>query len=338
MADIVFLLHGMGEFGPDWEQDVVGELRRFCDGFSKPGPGDFDRRFQCMGLNYSLLFREILEEWARRKDGIDDLAAELGATLVEKLVAWIADENTAEKNFFWTHPFDVATYRLLPTVRDAVKVRVALQIFEATKNLPESATWSVIAHSLGTAVAHDTLQAWFTQPLAGGGTLGQHKHPLLLQMVANVSRILQNSSGDVFNSDVRPGRACDFYFTAHHPLDPFTVPRPFLPAQWPGPPSPENYMLAQLEHDYIQQPNIHDIAHYLRHPDVVIPLFRCLAFKTYIPIAQEQAYREQFKLHGELTDPALIALRQKIEDAGVALPDKWTAVLTVWNRVQELAA
>jgi hypothetical protein len=335
MPDVVFLIHGMGQFSKDWELPVVGQLRDFCDNYSKPGKGDFDERFQFIAINYSLIFKDILTTWANEKKDIDSLSAQVGADQVGKLVSWIADENSVEHNFFWSHAFDVITYRLLPTVRDAVQVRVAAQLFDGIKDLPDGSDWSIIAHSLGTAVCHDTLQAWFTQPLAGGGTLGQRTTPYLLQMIANVSRILQNQT-NVFESDVRPGRACNFYFTQVHPLDPFTIIKTFLPTQWPGPPHPERYYVKTLEHDFIQQANIHDLAHYLRHPDIVIPLFRCLTFNTYVTQDLEAKYRSQFKLHGKLTDPELIALRQKLEDAGINIPDSWTALLTVWNRVEDL--
>jgi len=338
MANVIFLLHGVGEHTQGWEQSVVAQMRAFCDSSSQRGEGDFDRRFKCVGINYSALFKDLLTEWATRRDNIDDLASQVGAELVERLLGWIAGSDEVEKDFLWTHAFDVVTYRLLPTVRDAVKVRVGLQLFEGIQGLDENANWSIIAHSFGTAVAHDTLHAWFEQPLPDGrGTLGQSRAPRLVQMVANVSRLLQTSP-DAFDSTVRPGKACDFYHSAHHPFDPVTTIKPFLPANWPGPPSPEKYRLAVLEHDYIQQPNIHDLAQYLRHPDVVIPLFRCLAFDTYITKDKEAEYREKFQLHGDLTDPVLIDLRKRLEKAGVGLSDEWAALLVAWNRIREIRA
>jgi len=335
MPDVIFLVHGMGEFTAGWELPVVAQLRQFCDTYSSAGAGDFDQRFKPLAVNYSELFLDILKTWAQQKQGVEALSQQLGADLVEKLMSWIADDGSIDKSFFWSHAFDVVVYRLLPTVRDAVQVRVAQQLFAGIQDLDVDDTWSIIAHSLGTAVTHDTLETWYTQPLAGGGTLGNHKTPYLVQMVANVSRILQYQY-DVLTSDVQPGKACEFYSTALHPLDPFTILRPFLPTAWPNAQYADNYYAAKLEHDYIQQANIHDFAHYLRHPDVVIPLLRRLSYQTYLTKAAEAQYRQQFQLHGTLTDPALIALRQKLEDAGVALPDSWTAILTVWNRVEDL--
>lgn len=335
MSDLIFLVHGMGEFASGWEKSVVDQLRSFCDTYSQPGKGDFNKRFNCIAVNYSQLFLDILKEWAKEKKDLDAVTGLVGASLVQKLMSWIADDGSIEKNFFWSHIFDVITYRLLPTVRDAVQVRVALQLFDGIKDLDVDDNWSIIAHSLGTAVTHDTLQTWYQQPLAGGGKLGDQRVPFVVQMVANVSRLLQ-SQYNVFESDVRPGGACDLYSTAHHPLDPFTILKPFLPTAWPEPRNRDKYYLAKLEPDYIQQANIHDFAHYLRHPDVVVPLFRSLRFPTYVTKDAATQYRAKFKLHGTLTDSELIDLRNKLEDAGVGLPDTWDAILTVWNRVKDL--
>ena len=334
MSDIIFLVHGMGQFSTGWEKSVVDQMRSFCDTYSKPGTGDFDKRFKCIAVNYSQLFLDILQQWAKEKKDLSAVTDLVGADLVNKLISWIADDGSIEKNFFWSHLFDVVTYRLLPTVRDAVQVRVAMQLFDGINGLDVDSDWSIIAHSLGTAVIHDTLQTWYEQPLPGGGKLGDHKAPFLVQMVGNVSRLLQNQY-NVFESQVRPGGACDFYSTAHHPLDPFTILKPFLPTAWP-PTEKEKYYLATLEADYIQQANIHDMAHYLRHPDVVVPLFRTLGFSSYITQDADARYRSNFKLHGDLSDPQLIDLRNQIEDAGVNLPSTWDALLIVWNRVKDL--
>jgi hypothetical protein len=65
-------------------------------------------------------------------------------------------------------------------------------------------------------------------------------------------------------------------------------------------------------------------------------MFRCLAHQTYITKEKENEYREQFKPQGELTDPELVALRKRLEKAGVTLPDSWVALLIVWQRIREL--
>jgi hypothetical protein len=337
MANVIFFLHGVGEHADGWETGVVKQFSDFCDGYSRVSKkGDFVTRFKPIGINYSALFKDILVEWAKRKEGIEKLEM-ARPKLVEKLLGWIAGSDDIEKDFFWTHTFDVLTYYLLPTVRDAVKVRVALQLYEGIKNLGENYHWSIVAHSLGTAVAHDTLHTWYSQPLAGGGILGHSRAPRLLQMVANCSRVLQTDP-DAYKSDVRPGKVCRYYFTVQHPLDPVTIIRPFLPANWPGGDEDvqKSYHQVSLEHDYIQQKDIHDLAHYLRHPDVVIPLFRCLAYETYMGKDNEKKYRDSFKLHGDLTDADLIALRKALELLGINLPDKWLGFLTAWQRIREL--
>lgn len=343
MADVIFFVHGVGEHPKDWEKGVVEQLRKFCDEYSRAGKGDFDKRFKPIGISYSGLFKDILVEWAQRKDDIDNVVEQVGADLVEKLLGWIAGAPDIEKDFFWTHAFDVLTYWLLPTVREAVKVRVALKLFEGIQGLGENVHWSIIAHSMGTAVVHDTLHAWHNQPLAGGGTLGQIRAPRLIQMVANCSRVLQRGAAghdpDAYDSDVRPGKSCEYYFSVQHPFDPVTIIRPFLPSNWPGGGEDAESRYSQVVFnppDYVQQKDIHDLGHYLRHPDVVLPLLRCLAHKTYVGKENETKYRQAFKLHGDLTDLDLVAIRKSLEVLGIGLPDKWLGFLIAWQRLREL--
>lgn len=335
MPSIIFFVHGVGEHAEGWEKSAADELAKLSDKYSRGGKGDFAKRFRIIGTNYNALFKDILIEWAQEKKNLDSLAAEVGASLVEKLLKWIGNADDIEKDFFWTHAFDVLTYYLLPTVREAVRVRVALQWYEAIKDLKENEHWSIVGHSLGTAVVHDTLHTWYNQPLAGGGKLGDQRAPRLVQMVANCSRVLQTDF-DVYESDVCPGNACNYYFSVQHPSDPVTLVRPFLPALWPKDPTMrEFYYQAKLEHDYIQQKNIHDLAHYLRHPDVWIPLVRCLSYDAYVTKEGEAKYRDAFELHGKLTDPELIKLKKKFEELGITLPDKWKGFLLAWNRLKE---
>lgn len=337
MADHIFLIHGMGDYGADWADETVKQLKAFCKDYSKPGNLSFEERYKFIPLNYSKVISDLLQAWAKNAAEVTRVTQIAGAKPVKQLLSWLDNPDDFEEDFFWTHAFDVMLYYCSPMIRDAVKVNVARQMFE---NLPEEGdgTWSIIAHSLGTAVAHDTLQAWATQELfPGGGTLDQHRRPFMLQMIANVSRILETSP-QVFDSKVRPGEACLYYHSAYHPLDPFTRIRPFTPVAWPEPEHRGDFLLSQLPLDFIQEANIHGLEHYLRHPDVVVPLLRRLSGKGFVPVAMEKKYREAFKPHGELTDKKLVELRKKIEDAGVKLPENWMALLIAWQRWKELKA
>src|SRR3569832_1688725 len=91
----------------------------------------------------------------------------------------------------------------------------------------ETINRSVIAHSLGTADAHDTLHAMYR-----GGTLPPSvTRPRVVARSANVSRILLTDA-DVYSCGVSPcvdstKGICDYFLNVRHRWDPIPVPRAF---------------------------------------------------------------------------------------------------------------
>jgi hypothetical protein len=145
---------------------------------------------------------------------------------------------------FWSHAADALLYRLSSTVRERVKVRVAKQIIdEVTKqyDTEQESLWSVIAHSLGTAVAHDALDMLATGHVPGAPVNAfdpKIEQANVIAMVANTSRLLETVV-DAYESAVKPGRAgqagrdCLRFLNFRHFLDPFTIPQMFHPQAWP---------------------------------------------------------------------------------------------------------
>ena len=60
-----------------------------------------------------------------------------------------------------THILDVALYKWYPMIAEEARLTVTKQFQECAK----SVNWSIISHSLGTAITHDTLQAMFTHTI-----------------------------------------------------------------------------------------------------------------------------------------------------------------------------
>jgi hypothetical protein len=340
MPDRIFVVHGMGHFEDGWQKPIEDFLRGFCDQYAALGSLPFDKRFNVVPVVYDDVFREILATWQRQGEELLQVGQRFGTDLVDQLVGWTQDAPGVDKNFFWSHAFDVILYRMFPTVREAVKVHVANAMFKELQDLASAENWSVIGHSLGTMVVHDTLHAWHTQAFGTGGTLGQHQRPLLVMMLANVSRILQTEPGVLSpESAVQPGKVCDYYFSAHHPLDPFTLLRPFKPELWPDRQSQESGAYRLIEVRHIQQLDIHDLLHYLRHPDVVISLLRTLRYSSFVTKEKERLYRQSFKPYGDLADQEVIEIRRKLEDVGISdgvLGEEWEAIVRIWQRYRQM--
>jgi len=287
MSHLVFLVPGMGKNGPGWSVDVATRLKQLYDSYNTDDIISFEDAFELKELHYDTVFETIRQQWGQdlgpivakmKAGGLGDAADKLN----QLNTTLTADE------FFGTHVMDVLFYRFVETVKQAVRTTVANQILAGLQ--APRAEWSIITHSLGTSVIHDTLHALYTH----GDLDAMDARPKLLTTLANVSHVLESNIG-AYDSLVRPAASgadgcCTQFLNVAHKLDPFTMVRPFHPPPlgWPG--TPENldrYHFAPLEEVY--DVNVHDYLHYLNDPLTHVPLFKWLGVPFDIPYDVVQA-------------------------------------------------
>lgn len=153
MADVVFLVHGMGHHPENWHAGAEARLRELYARYSRLSRISFDERFRIVPIQYDNIFRRLVNQWQQNAAALGPVADQLGASTVENLVGWLKNADVTDNNFIWTHAADVLMYRLFFTVRQEIKTAVALTIAREIDALPASANWSVIAHSLGTLLS-----------------------------------------------------------------------------------------------------------------------------------------------------------------------------------------
>jgi hypothetical protein len=191
--------------------------------------------------------------------------------------------NSFEKDdFSRTHLLDVFLYRFATQSRHTVRSKVADQILKRLDSLDKTSLirWSVVAHSLGTSVAHDTLHEMFSAPGKMQTRLGQLVVPSALVMLANVSRVLE-SDIDVYTSLVAPGAPADLarfavrqYINAFHELDPIPAASPFEPVStWPAPGVRDDGLYTHRRISDLEDLDVHAAEHHLRNPCVYGPMF-----------------------------------------------------------------
>jgi len=327
---LVFI-HGMGEQTADWHQPalkVLSDAFPMYDSFKGSSFLDF---VEPIPVLYSDLFSELRETW---KTDVGQIKTILGAQLdaadvpqrqsIEQQIDSVATSiGAGTDTFVWTHAMDVVLYRFFKLVRQAVDIKVANQMLAATDM--KFSSWSIIAHSLGTAVTHNTLQKLYTTGLIAGQPplKTQETRPRVLAMVANVSRVLQLPTVKVFSSKVMPGpalqdRACDTYLNARHVFDPFMYPQPFEPDHtWP---TPDTFDPTQYQH--IRPTNIaldrlidvHDLENYLQNPRVHVPIFRGIVGSASISADEFAAACSKFdqKIASNEIDSIRDALEKKL--------------------------
>lgn len=346
---IIFLVHGMGSYGKfeddkwvldkeGWFKEASDALREVYDAFIKDEPDlgrgkDFDQRFAIEFVEYDFYMEGYRDAWEAQAETWDAFPIENG---IAKAVTKFFKGNSDDA-FFWTHVADVLLY-LSPLIEDAVYVRVAKQIFEALKKYHTAGTldsWSIIAHSLGTAVTSESLQRILRDIDQDPELRVAAPAPQVVCMAANVSRALAPGSA-AYNAVITPtgGFGVQRYISCSHKLDPFCRIRPFKPTDpaWTGSfrysdlnKLSDYYLLKELLDWGIDRENFdkaaavvpHQFRHYMRQPEVVAQLWPLLLEKEPVDFPDlEKTVREKnlADVLKEITKPELEKLKKRLEE------------------------
>lgn len=291
---IVFLVHGMGSHFAEgesaqtpWHVPVVKALDDAWQGFASLQPCPRADWIEYVPITYDEVFREYLK-------GVGDDAARLRGYVQQNAVLndvfkVLEGASAEEANFFWANIMDVLDYRYgadhFRDVHVHIAQTIATTVEQVWRDRPgDNCTFSVIAHSLGTAAAHGALNR------LGGGNIGTsaafrmggsfHVHAYV--SVANVSRVLWPDATDIYHDTiVRPGSPLgpgyvDSFLNVRHIADPIPAPLAFAPLDWG-----RGFQTLTVQH--VRELNLHDFVHYLRNPRVSGAIFRAVAGPMLLP-------------------------------------------------------
>jgi hypothetical protein len=312
------------------------------------GVGDsFDQMVQVHDLSYDSVFRQHLATWDQSVEGLR-AQLEVGGGGGFGLPSWLAGISDDEKKFFWTHVVDVVLYRFFPQVFTNVRTLVmrdfVAAVNAATTDAGPPPRVAILAHSLGTAVTHDALAHLTTQPVDGSEAYLSARGWRLdhLFMLANVSRVLSRLSTPFYRSTVRcenaPGDgmpAIRRYLNFQHRLDPIVAVKAFQPAGW-------GTRYADTVVDHLLEWNVHGFQHYLRHPDIHVPILNRLLDGP-VTVVQHREAVERLQEVGrsscmEVVDRLRTHLRQA-RDLVASAPDEPEALVKVatqtWALVEQ---
>ncbi|MDC1287450.1 hypothetical protein N8198_06150 [Gammaproteobacteria bacterium] len=304
---VLFLVHGMGDTVPGWSIPVQKLIKQKYQLYKISGIKKFDNNFVFKELNYNHVFEGHIEKWKENASAVTNIleASGIENDLLSTLMGF--SSKAARKEFAGTHLLDVVLYRFMKGIKSQVISHISEQLVGKLNESSTVPAYSIICHSLGTAVMHDVMQANLTTdhfPLSTA-----HGVPEVYMTVANVSRVLQDSDTNVYTSAVRPRLkdrnrvyGCNQFINVAHKLDPFTMVRTFAPTWKKGSARP----LDNLKFDSYQQLSIsgltgsnpHDLEHYLAHPGAHVPLFRNLVSKGAVKDAE---FKKQLEAHKQAT-------------------------------------
>jgi hypothetical protein len=159
--DIVFVLHGIGEYQDDWLANKMGAVPALKEAakqypFFQTSP--LESHVEFVPVLYDDIFVRIMKNWADQAEALKE-SIPIMPGLADKVLTFLQDldENDWEKTF----AADVVLYWGFRLFQQRVSLRVIKQIVDkvsqtATLN-NEVPDYHILAHSLGTAVAQDAL-------------------------------------------------------------------------------------------------------------------------------------------------------------------------------------
>lgn len=266
---IVFLVHGVGDQKAGWTKSFIKELdeigKRYSTVEEKPS-----KQIEFVEIAYGDIFDKQLDRWDK---DVDQLKADGVIPQAADALAWL--DNTTAGGFVWTHVGDVVLFCSRLTRMAAVSEVVAQMAKVIAAENDAQTEFSIVAHSLGTAVTMEAVNALAT-PAADIGWTGLPKKFMFREiiMVSNTSRLLQRAGLAAYtDSNLLPARfkkggLCVTYRNIFHRRDPVSWVRRFdLQAL-----EDTGYLPFAVDHYYAR--NIHGLSHYLEHPAVHGPLLR----------------------------------------------------------------
>lgn len=232
---IVLLIHGMGTHNPT---KITKEFTKALNTAAKKFQlSDFDaaKSMDIEEFNYSDTLDKLREDYAKQASSIEGKLAFLTgagvvADLASKLISF--ESKFGDDDFTYTHLLDVVFYSF-SMHREQIVVDCGEKIIAlARKADQESRPFHIIAHSLGTALAHDTLYRVYKHeaPASDPNHIDPNRYALTgLWSVANVSRLLYLLTGikNPHNSIVHDHQAddpgiCARFYPVRCEYDPFT--------------------------------------------------------------------------------------------------------------------
>lgn len=316
--NIVFLIHGVGQHSPDWT-DVAGgpahALRAAAKNYAYFSTRALDEAVEFVPIRYDDIFDRILSGWAESGRKLREIGGAF-SPMVDSGLMFLGKADAGSPAI--AVGGDVPLYKGFRLFRHRVLMRVIAEMAStiATRTQVGAGTpprFHVIAHSLGTTVAHDAIHSLGTEnwpeessaaerdpdgvrrdkdsfdsaKASGVFRNGAFRLDSLFQ-VSNTSVLLHTTATSPLQSIVRPGQYIQTFFNVDHAFDPISKVRPFaIPGEWGA-------MARQISVRHLYEANIHGFAHYLRHPQVHVSIFRqlCPDFKL---TAGEKSTASQFQ-------------------------------------------
>lgn len=275
---VVIVIHGMGKHAEGaFKKEFVGAANTLLKQFGSHAHATVEDLADVYEINYDGFFDGLRQQMADAAKPVDEVIGGLDLSGFPGLVSRLVnlEAKYGEDEFFYTHLLDVFFYSTF--MGERVRVDVANQFAKIMARHPDQPV-TIVAHSLGTAVIHDTLAKLYRGEFDvydNVPSLDVITHRLQgIWMVANVSRLVNMVSNmfDPYATRVKPSAegCANKLRNVHHQLDPFALIRSFAPPDDGSWISPEDYRynFRDIETSAVRVLNTHSFPEYIENPRV----------------------------------------------------------------------
>lgn len=303
--NVIFFVHGVGRHADGWSRIEGGPIHALIEASKQYdcfNGFQLDDLVELVEIRYDDIFDQHLNQWA-------DLASTLKTSPVtsatfNKVNGLLADLNS-DTNLFAQYGGDVLLYTGFDLIARRVRLRVnsiisntiTTALNAAKQQSGSDPLFSIVGHSLGTTIVHDSMHQLATSnwlpkdglDISDVNMTAQEKDHIKKMMrdsgnnpyapnnfiwnsvfmLSNTSRLLSRVDKDPYSSVVQPGESVRYFVNVEHELDPVCKFKAFhVPSHW------NRHRMLNIEVDHVHEINVHGYAHYLKRPAVHRPLFR----------------------------------------------------------------
>lgn len=292
----VIMIHGVGKQAPgQWSTPMVDKLKKVASNYQWFKNNPLETRADFIEINYDDLIEDVIKQWSTEANGVAK-AVSAQAVTAGKVLEVLGQGGDSDE-FYWDNVADVAIYRFFKTTRYAIRARVVKALKDAILpyfNHDPDIKCMVIAHSMGTMVAHDAIYELMYGTWAGAENAlkGRSFKFDSICMLANTGRLLQTEfPGDgmsIYDSPVTAGEAAFHYLNCNNKYDPITWSYSFKPA-WNTP----GFEQPVVQHLNVLKPwTVHNMEFYLENPRVHIPILNRIVNDVITTSETEKAYSD----------------------------------------------
>ena len=295
----ILCIHGLGKHDNDWVRTENDEgvsfetnLKRLWDGYM-PKSKSFENKVKLHSIHYDDKINKIFDSWEEQVQALKD--GLVTSPLQNEVPSFIdiidkASEAKDSGDLLYTHLFDLLLFIGSPSLQYALVNYVGQQILSIIdKYMSNNDYFTIVAHSMGTAMAHKVIQALFNEQveMENGikrGLPGNLKFQNVT-MVSNTSYLLSRDRERHYTDTwVRPfatvGKGCcRTWINVNHKYDPISqfarFDYKYNPA-WLDQAVETHGFHKDILLEEIITPNIHSLNNHFNSPYFYVPFFKLL--------------------------------------------------------------